>query len=149
MKLLAAEAASDRRWRLLVYRGAMRSCGVALMLCALVGGLYGSRVYFIFALCAAGALMLLSAWRWWGRLRDGRPIRRNEGNTPFIWRRDKRLKPHKPAFIRDGMDFDDDLTPLTTAREEGFSDAQALLARAASALLAAALLFALSLILQA
>ena len=53
------------------------------------------------------------------------------------------------AFIRDGMDFDDDLTPLTTAREEGFSDAQALLARAASALMAAALLFALSLILQA
>ena len=147
MRVKASEWVRDRAWRLLVYRQTMRRFGVGLALSALVGGLYRERTYFIYALCAAAALTLCAAWFEYMRGSDGKPLRRPRPDAPYIWRRVKPLRPHKPAFMRDGMDFDDDLTPLTTAREEGFPDGAASLARAVSGAAAAALLFALSLVL--
>lgn len=48
------EAADRKGYARLIYAKAMRYFSLALVGCALAAGVLGMRVYFLFALCAAG-----------------------------------------------------------------------------------------------
>ena len=65
---------------------------------------------------------------WWEYLRvtDSLPFRRQKKAkkpaVPFILRKDKEKKRYKPAFLQNAEDFEDDLTPYTTADMEILSE---------------------------
>ena len=133
----------NREWRLLLFHGAMTRFAAALVLCALAAGVFREGPAFMFACCAAAALLLLSAWLLYCRFRDGKtpePPRR----VPWMLRRAHPAKPHRPAFLMDSRDFDDDLTPYTALAEDHFSPREQLLARAYSSLAASCLMLAAS-----
>ena len=100
----------NREWRLLLFHGAMTRFAVCLVLCALAAGLFRETRTFMFASCAAAALLLLSAWLWYCRFRDGK-IQESRLRVPWMLQRTHPSKPHRPAFLMDSRDFDDDLTP--------------------------------------
>ncbi len=134
-------------WRLLVFHSAMTHLSAALVISALIAGVYRRRVYFMFASCAAGMLMLAAAWREYCRWCDGKPLNRRTEAVPYSLRREKARVRRRPAFLMDSRDFDDDLTPDTMAAEEDFSDADCFRARVAARALAGALMLAVSVIL--
>ncbi|MBR6185655.1 MAG: hypothetical protein IKQ41_05275 [Clostridia bacterium] len=134
----------DRAWRLLVFHRAMVHLSVALILCALIAGLYRQRVYFSFAASAAGVLLLAWAWRERCAWQDGRPLRREAAGVPYLLRKEKKKRPHRPAFLMTSRDFDDDLTPYTAVGEDAFSDAQRRAANLFSCLLSGALMILFS-----
>ena len=138
------ECFRDRKWRLMVFRKAMAVLAATLALCALVGGLYGQRVYFTFALCAAGILLAARAWFGYCRGKDGGGSARKTVKVPWMLRRDPSRRAHRPAFRMNSEDFDDDLTPYTVAREEDFPEKWQWAGALAADGLAAAILFAVS-----
>lgn len=144
MKQKVFDLWQSARWRLLVFRQAMAQVSVALVICALVAGLYKSRAHFMFACCAAAALLLAAAWFSFCRWRDGKPARRDAQAVPYILRWNKGRRGHRPAFLMDSADFDDDLTPFTMSSEEDFSESECLVARAAAQALAAAVMLVVS-----
>lgn len=131
-------------WRLLSFRKAMLHLSLGLVISALAAGLYQNRVYFTFAACAVGAVLWARAWWDYCAWRDGKPLRRPGKSVPYMLRRNKRSRPHRPAFFMTSEDFDDDLTPFTTASEESFTDTQCRLASAFSCFLAGGLMIAVS-----
>ena len=64
--------------------------------------------------------------------------------TPWLHRRFKEQKPHRPSFRMDSTDFDDDLTAATMVSEEDFSEKQQNAARAIARAVCGALLVILS-----
>ena len=143
----AAELWRTPRWRLLVFRRAMLHLGVALVVSALIAGAYQTRTHFMFAACAAGVLLMARAWWDYCRMRDGRPLTAERSKTPYIFRRDKGARRHKPAFLMNSEDFDDDLTPYTTAAEEDFTENEIRRAHMAAYLLSGALMIVISAVL--
>ena len=141
-----AEWGRDRAWRLFVFRRAMAQLSVALVLCALIAGAYGQRIYVTYAFSAAGVLLLARAWWEYCAWRDGKPVKR-EGGVPYLLRKEKGRRLHRPAFLMDGRDFDDDLTPYTAVGAQDFSDAQCRLAQVVSCVCSGGLMVLLSFIL--
>ena len=141
------EAFKNRRWRLLAFRQAMVMVAVALVLCALISGAYRSRVYFSFAACAAGALLIARAWLGYCKWKDGRAYDRGKAQVPYALRGTRPARVRKPAFLMNSTDFDDDLIRFTITAEEDFSDAQCWRAKIAAGLLAGALMLLFSFIL--
>ena len=133
----------NREWRLLFFHGAMTRFAVCLVLCALAAGLFRETRTFMFASCAAAALLLLSAWLWYCRFRDGK-IQESRLRVPWMLQRTHPSKPHRPAFLMDSRDFDDDLTPYTTLAEDHFSSRELLFTRSLSSLAASCLMLAVS-----
>lgn len=104
--------------RLIFFRRTFSYLGTGLVCSAVVGGLYRDRLHFIWALCAAGAIFIALGWFEYLKMTDSLPFfhksKRKKIKTPYIWRKDKQQKRHKPAFMQNAEDFEDDLTPETT-----------------------------------
>lgn len=108
--------------RLLIFKRTFSYLGIALVASAVVGGLYKDTLHFIWALCAAGAILIAMGWFEYLRATDSLPLFKKKATkkpqAPYIWRRDKQKKQARPAFMQSAEDFEDDLTPYTTADAE-------------------------------
>ena len=137
-------------FRLALMRRTFSYIGIGLVCSALVGGLYGDRLHFVWALCAAGAILFAMGWFEYLRATDSLPRlfrkKRQKPKTPYVWRKEKQSKHHKPSFMQNAEDFEDDLTPYTTADEEIFSAKLRSRAIIISRMTAGALLFLASFI---
>ena len=72
---------------------------------------------------------MLICWGWFTYLKFTGMLffqrRKNQKKkVPFMLRRFKEEKPHRPSFQMDASDFDDDLTSATVASEENFDEKQ-------------------------
>ena len=135
----------NSKWRLLTFRKGMLHFSAMLVLSALVSGIFGSRIYFMFASSTAGVLLAAGAWfrycRW-------KPLRDAGMRVPDIYRSAGRRKRYKPAFLMTSRDFDDDLTAYTMAAEEDFSDAERQVSEISANLVSAFLLLAVSFVIR-
>lgn len=135
-----------KSWLRLLYAKTLRYFGTALAVCALIGGLFGDQLHFVFALCAVGGLALV--WGWFTFLRaDGMRLpgfgrMRETKKVPFFHQREKRL--FRPSFAMKNEDFDDDLNLATTLREDQFDERLQNRARWLSRMLCGALLIGVS-----
>lgn len=115
-----------KKYRLVLFRRTFSYLGTGLVLSAIVGGLYRDRMHFIWALCAIGAIFIAFGWFEYLKLTDSLPFfhksKPRKTKTPYVWRKEKESKRHKPAFMQNSEDFEDDLTPQTTADIEIFSE---------------------------
>ena len=122
-KLSPAEA---KTYRLVIFRRTFSYFGTGLVISALVGGLYRDRMHFIWALCAAGAILVAFGWFEYLKMTDSLPFfgkpKEKKAKVPYALRKEKEQKRHKPAFMQKSEDFEDDLTPQTTADIEIFSE---------------------------
>lgn len=136
-----------KRYLRLIYAQTFRWFGIGLALCAIVGGAYGHRMYTVWALCAAGSILI--CWGWFIYLRlDGMRVFGFKPNpaspkVPYIHQRFKK-RSYRPAFRKDSADFDDDLNSATAVDAERFSDRAREMARIWARVAAGVLLFALS-----
>jgi hypothetical protein len=114
--------------RLIFLRRTFSYLGTGLVCSAIVGGLYGDRLHFIWALCAVGAILIAFGWLTYLKMTDSLPFFHKSApkkvRTPYIWRSQKQQKRHKPAFMQSAEDFEDDLTPETTADMETLSQSR-------------------------
>lgn len=137
-----------KRYFRLIYAQTFRLLGIGLVISAIVGALYGHRMYTVWAMCAAGSVLL--CWGWFIYLRLGGMrlfgFKPNPTKTrvPYIHRRFKDQKLHRPAFRKDSTDFDDDLTAATSVDAEAFSEHAAEMARVWARAAAGILLFLVS-----
>ena len=136
------------KWRLLTFRKGMLHFSAMLVLSALVSGIFGSRIYFMFASSTVGVLLAAGAWFRYCRWKDGKPLRDAGMRIPDIYRSAGRRKRYKPAFLMTSRDFDDDLTAYTMAAEEDFSDAERQVSEISANLVSAFLLLAVSFIIR-
>lgn len=136
----------------LIYAGAFRYLGIVLILCAIIGGLYRSRMHFVFALCAGGGFFI--AWGWFtflaasgmkvpgfGKLPEQRK------KVPYMYRKDKGSS-RKPAFLMSSEDFDDDLNDEVSLSDDDFTEAQKKRIRMWSRLACGVLLFIVSFVIK-
>ena len=138
-----------KRYVRLIYRSAFRYLGAALVIALLLGTLLGGGIYTVSAVCAAGFVMICWGWFTYLKITGMHFFRRSRGHespkVPYLHRRFKEKKPHRPSFRMDSEDFDDDLTSATVVSEELFTkkqqDAAAALARAGCGVLLVALSF--------
>lgn len=118
----------------LIYKRTFAYLGVMLTVSLLIGALLGGGIYMVNAVCAFGFVMLCWAWFTYLKMTGMRPFGRKpkskKAKTPYILRRFKDKKWHKPSFRRSSNDFDDDLTSATVAAEENFTEKQVDVARA-------------------
>lgn len=115
-----------QKYRLILFRRCFSYLGTGLVVSALVGGIYSSRMYFVWALCAVGAVLIAMGWWEYLRMTDSllfiKRKKKDETKVPFVLRKEKENRVHKPSFMQNAEDFDDDLTPYTTADAEIFSE---------------------------
>jgi len=115
-----------KTFRLVLFRHMCGYLGTGLVISAILGGLYQDRLHFVWGLCAAGAVLLAMGWWEYLRVTDSLPFRQQKKAkkpaVPFILRKDKEKKRYKPAFLQNAEDFEDDLTPYTTADMEILSE---------------------------
>jgi hypothetical protein len=115
-----------RIYRRVILRRTFSYLGAGLVISAIVGGLYRDRMHFIWALCAIGSIFLAYGWLEYLKMTDSLPFfhtkKAKNIKTPFIWRNQKQKKWHKPAFMQNSEDFEDDLTAQTIADIEIFSE---------------------------
>jgi hypothetical protein len=121
-KLTPAEA---KTYHLVLFRRTFSYFGTGLVISAIVGGIYRDRMHFIWALCAVGAILIAFGWFEYLKMTDSLPFfhksKPKKVKTPYSLRKEKETKHHKPAFMQKSEDFEDDLTPVTTADIEIFS----------------------------
>lgn len=141
-----------KKYRLVLFRRMFSYIGTGLVVSALVGGLYSDRLHFIWALCAVGALLI--GWGWYEYLKltgsfafMGKNKSKKE-IVPYMLRKDKTAKMHKPAFMQKAEDFEDDLTPYTTADTDFFTEEQLKKLLIISRVSAGAILFLISFFIQ-
>ena len=122
-KLTPQEA---KTYRLVLLRRTFSCFGTGLVISAIVGGIYRDRMHFIWALCAAGAILVALGWFEYLKMTDSLPFfhhsKQKKVKTPYSLRKEKEVKRHKPAFMQKSEDFEDDLTPEITADIEIFSE---------------------------
>ena len=122
-KLTPSEA---KTYRLVLFRRTFSCFGTGLVVSAIVGGLYRDRMHFIWALCAAGAILVALGWLEYLKMTDSLPFfhktKQKKAKVPYFLRKEKEVKRHKPAFMQKAEDFEDDLTPEVTADVEIFSE---------------------------
>ena len=137
-----------RNFRLILFRRTFGYFGTGLVISALLGGLYGDRLRFIWGLCAVGAVLIGMGWWEYLRITDSLPFRRRKSAkkpaVPYILRKEKEKKRHKPAFLQNAEDFEDDLTPYTTADPELLTDKKRSFVLILSRIAAGVLLFLIS-----
>ena len=137
-----------KRYARLIYRRTFRHLSAALVTALLTGTLLGGGIYLVSALCAAGFVLI--AWGWFtylkcaGQMPFGRMQTQKAPKVPWLHRRFKEQKPHRPSFRMDSADFDDDLTSATMVNAEDFTEKQQLASAAAARLLSGALLVVFS-----
>ena len=137
-----------KKYLRLIYAQTFRLLGICLVICALVGGLYGSTMYTVWAMCAAGSVVI--CWGWFSYLQCrgmrifGFKQKEQQPSVPYIHRRFKQKRPHRPAFQKDAADFDDDLTAATAVDAENFSEDAVSMARIWSRVAAGVLLYLIS-----
>ena len=133
-----------KRYFRLIYQRTFRCLGAALVIALLTGTLLGGGIMMVSALCAAGFVLI--AWGWFTYLKlsgqnpFGRMQRKKAPKVPWLHRRFKEQRSHRPSFRMDSADFDDDLTSATMVNAEDFSEKQQLAANAIARMLAGALL---------
>lgn len=137
-----------KRYLRLIYARTFRLFGIGLVISALVGGLYGDPMYTVWALCAVGSIMLCLGWFGYLKL-EGMKLfffqpSPGQNRVPYIHRRFKDKRPHRPAFRKDSRDFDDDLTAATAVDADQFSERQAAMANVWAKAAAGVLLFVIS-----
>ena len=146
------EEREKKHFRRVILRRSMTYLGSGLVGSALVGGLYGDRLHFTWALCAFGGLLL--AWAWFtylaadpsSVLHRWKSWEKKKKQVPYALRRDeKRSHRANPAFLRGNEDFDDDLAAETAVDEEILSEKEKERAVIISRLIAAVLFFLISL----
>ena len=124
---MAMDKKERSRYIRLIYRHTFKHLGAALVLSLLTGTLLGGGYYTVSAVCAAGFVLI--CWGWFGYLKTtgmhpfGR-VQKKKVKIPYIHRRFKDQKPHRPSFEQNSDDFDDDLTSATAVSEDGFSKKQ-------------------------
>ena len=116
----------------LIYAKTFRLVSFGLVLSAIVGGLYGDTMYTVWALCAIGSILLCLGWFGYLKL-EGMvlfPFRagKTRPRVPYIHRRFKEQRPHRPAFRKDSRDFDDDLTAATAVDDTALPERAAQMA---------------------
>ena len=135
-------------YRRVILRRTFSYLGAGLVLSAFIGGLYQDRMHFIWALCAIGAIFIAYGWLEYLKMTDSLPFFHKKKfkkiKTPFIWRNQKQNKHHKPAFMQNSEDFEDDLTAQTIADIEIFSEKRRSIALIISRVAAGILLLILS-----
>ena len=137
-----------KRYGRLIYAQTFRLLSMGLIISALVGGIYGDAMYTVWAMCAAGSVLL--CWGWFTYLKlEGMGIfgfqtKTPKTKVPYIHQRFKQQRPHRPAFRKDSADFDDDLTAATAVDEASFSHRQAQMAKVWARAAAGVLLFLIS-----
>lgn len=133
-----------KRYFRLIYQRTFRHLGAALVIALLTGTLLGGGIYTVSALCAAGFGLI--AWGWFTHLKRigmqpfGRHSSQKKTKVPWLHRRFKEQRSHRPSFRMDSADFDDDLTSATMVSAEDFTESQQLAAAAFARMLAGALL---------
>ena len=138
-----------KRYFRLIFQRTFRYLGAALVIALIAGTLLGGGIYVVNALCAAGFVMICWGWFTYLKMTGMRLFRHSSGKekpaTPWMHRRFKTKKPHRPSFAMDSADFDDDLTSATMVSEEDFTqkqqEAAAAIARAACGVLLVILSF--------
>ena len=146
------DKALKKRYIRLIYAGAFRYLGIVLVLCAVIGGLYKSRMYFVFSLCAGGGFFL--AWGWFTYLAAcgfkvpgfGK-LPGQKKKVPYMYRKDRDAH-KKPAFMMSAEDFDDDLNDSVSLSDDDFSEAQKKHIYMWSRLACGALLFLISFVIR-
>lgn len=132
----------------LIYKRTFRYLSVTAAVSLIIGALYDSNLYTVYAFSALGACMV--CWGWFtyliatGLRLPGLEFRRKKKKVPFVHRKDKNKRPHRPSFRMDSEDFDDDLTAATVVDEEIFTKKQQDFARAISRAVCGGILFAVS-----
>jgi len=120
----------------LIYGQTFRHLGVMLVISLLLGTLLGGGIFMVHAMCAMGFVMITWGWFTYLKMTGMRPFGRGtdkkKARIPYIHRRFKEKRPHRPSFGMDSVDFDDDLTGATMVSEEMFTEKQADAARAIS-----------------
>jgi len=129
----------------LIYSQTFRHLGVTLVISLLLGSLLGGGVYLMNALCALGFVMICWGWFTYLKMTGMNPFSRVFGKkkaakVPYIHRRFKDKRLHRPSFQMDSADFDDDLTAETLVSEEIFTERQAAIARMTARLVCGAVL---------
>ena len=131
-----------------IYALTFRLFGICLVICAMVGGIYGSTMYAVWAMCAAGSIVICWGWFLYLQLNGMRLFgfkpKSQQPAVPYIHRRFKQKRPHRPAFQKDAADFDDDLTAATVVDAENFSEEAVKTARIWSKVAAGILLYLVS-----
>lgn len=133
-----------KRYFRLIYQRTFRHLGAALVIALLTGTLLGGGIMMVSALCAAGFVLI--AWGWFNHLKRigmnpfSRLQRKKAPKVPWLHRRFKEQRSHRPSFRMDSADFDDDLTSATMVNAEDFSEKQQLAANAIARMMAGALL---------
>lgn len=139
-------------FRLVLLRHLSAYFSAGLVISALLGGLYQDRLHFIWGLCAAGAILLAMGWWEYLRITDSLPFRSRKKakktTVPYILRKEKEKKRHKPAFLQNAEDFEDDLTPYTTADMEILGEKRRAYALILARIAAGVLLFVLSFVIH-
>lgn len=137
-----------KKYLRLIYAQTFRLFGICLVICAVVGGIYGSTMYAVWAMCAAGSLVILWGWflylQWKGMRIFGFKPKSQQSSVPYIHRRFKQKRPHRPSFQKDAADFDDDLTAATAVDAEAFSEDAVKMARIWARVAAGVLLYLVS-----
>ena len=146
------DKALKKRYMRLIYAGAFRYLGIVLVLCAIIGALYRSRMYFVFALCAGGGFFL--AWGWFTYLAISGlkvpgfgKLPGEKKKVPYMYRKDKDAH-KKPAFLMSSEDFDDDLNDKVSLSGDDFTEAQLKKVRMWSRLGCGVLLFLISFVIK-
>jgi hypothetical protein len=132
----------------LIYGRTFSYLGIMCVIALLVGALLGGGVFMVNAMCAFGFVMLCWGWFTYLKMTGMRPFRlkkrEKKASTPYILRRFKEKKWHKPSFRMESEDFDDDLTSSTVAKEENFTQKQVDTARAIARAVCGAIMVAIS-----
>jgi len=119
---------ANKQYLYLIYRRTFQQFGAALVIALLAGTLLGGGIYVVNAVCAAGFVMICWGWFTYLKMTGMRPFGRSNSQkkpkVPYIHRRFKERRPHRPSFEMDSADFDDDLTSATVMSEEYFSEKQ-------------------------
>ncbi len=137
-----------RKYFRLIFRNALRILSVCLVLSAVISAIYRDRLYFVYALCAFGALSILWGWcvylRMSGSLIFKQKEEKERDRVPDFLKHEKDRKLHRASFLQDASDLHDDLTDMVSVDEEGFSEKETEKARMWSRLAAGVLLFLIS-----
>ena len=145
-------AKEKKTMRLILFRRTFSYLGTGLVCSALVGGLYGDRLHFVWALCAVGAILIAFGWLEYLKMTDSLPFfhkaKRKKIQTPYIWRKDKQQRRYKPAFLQRSEDFEDDLTPETTPDMELLTQKRRSAVLVVSRMLAGVLLILISFVIE-
>lgn len=137
-----------KRYLRLIYQRTFRYLGAALVIALLTGTLLGGGIFMVSALCAAGFVLIAWGWFTYLKLSGQNPFgclqRKKAPKVPWLHRRFKEERAHRPSFRMDSADFDDDLTSATMVSKEDFTEKQQLAAEAIARSVCGALLVVFS-----